>query len=61
MKSGILTINTTDTVEGKPLSSTVHTYQIAGSQYTRKTETANLQQKLIDTALKESNEAKVID
>ena len=45
-KSGLMAIRSDDVLHGKVLSSTVYTYQIAGSDVNRKTQTSNLQNKI---------------
>ena len=45
-KSGIMAIHSDDLLAGRPDNVTIHTYQIAGSDVTRKTQTSNLLQKV---------------
>lgn len=47
-KSGVLTIKSDDILHGKTNSTLVHTYQIVGSDVSRKTQTSNLIHKVIE-------------
>jgi len=46
-KSGLMAIHSDDLIAGRPDNTTLHTYQIAGSHLSRKTQATNLQQKVI--------------
>jgi hypothetical protein len=46
MKTGIMAVHSDDMLAGRPDDLTIHTYQIAGSDVTRKTQTSNLLQKV---------------
>lgn len=43
-----MAIRSDDILQGKTSQSIVHTYQIAGSEVNRKTQTSNLQQKVAE-------------
>jgi hypothetical protein len=47
-RSGIMAIRSDDILQGRLVSSTVHSYQVAGSEMHRKTQNTTLQQRALE-------------